>query len=503
MAETRTSPTLSEVAPPAVGTPPPLPAIAWRPVLSAAAAVVGVLSVFSPSYGYHRDELYFRMLPPDVGYTDQPFLTPWLARALTDLVADEVWAVRIAATTAAAVAIVLLALLTRELGGGCRAQTIAAWGYASSASILMFGHVLLPASLDLALWLAILGTATRATLRDPRWWLVAGALIGLATWNRWLVVVLAVGIAVGVLLLGPRRTLRSPWCWAGVALSLVIAAPNLVYQAVHDWPQLAMGEALGDNNAGEVRIMMWPLLLLLLGPPLVPIWLAGIRHLWITPFLRSARFLLATLVVVVAFTFVGGTQAHYFMTPLAAVFAAGCVPLGERLDGYRGVTIAFGTNAVICALIALPLLPVGVVGHTPFPAISPLVADQVGWPAYVQQIATAHERGVSEHGEQVAIITSNYGQAGAVARYGPDLGLPAPLSGHNHLHSLGGPDEGVQTVVLVGMEGLTRQFDECEVVTELDNGVDVDNEEQAVPVRLCHGPKVTWAALWPDVAHLD
>lgn len=464
---------------------------------------MGVLTVFSSSYGYHRDELYYRMLPPEVGYTDQPFLTPWVARTLTDLVADEVWALRIAATVAAGAAIILLALLTRELGGGRRAQTIAAWGYASSASILMFGHVLLPASLDLALWLGILVAATRATLRDPRWWLVAGTMIGLATWNRWLVVVLAVGIAVGVLLLGPRRTLRSSWCWAGVALSLLTAAPNVAYQLAHDWPQLAMGEALGANNASEVRIMMWPLLLLLLGPPLVPIWLAGIRHLWITPALRDARFLLVTFVVVVAFTFVGGTQAHYFMTPLAAVFAAGCVPLGERITRYRGVSIAFGVNAAICALIALPLIPVGVVGQTPIPAVSPLAADQVGWTAYVQQIATAHHRGVAERGGPVAIITSNYGEAGAVARYGPELGLPAPLSGHNHLHSLGGPEEGTQTVVLVGMGGLTQHFTACEVVTKLDNVVDVDNEEQEVPVRLCHGPRDRWAALWPRFAHLD
>ena len=264
-----------------------------------------------------------------------------------------------------------------------------------------------------------------------------------------------------------------------------------------------MGQALGENNAGEVRILMWPLLLLLLGPPLVPIWLAGIRHLWITPSLRSARFLLVTLAVLIAFTFVGGTQPHYFMTPLAAVFAAGCVPLAERLDGLRGVAVAFGTNALICALIALPLLPVGVVGRTPIPAISPLAADQIGWPTYVQQIATAHDRGVREHGGPVAIITANYGEAGAVTRHGPDLGLPAPLSGHNHLHSLGGPAEGTQTVVLVGMERMAGHFDRCEIVTELDNGVDVDNEEQEVPVRLCHGPHDTWATLWPDFAHLD
>lgn len=366
---------------------PPLPRFARGPVLAASAVAMLVLTVFSGGYGYHRDELYFRMLPPDLGYTDQPFLTPWLARTVSALVADEVWAVRIPATLAAGAAVALLALLTRELGGGRRAQAIAAWGYAGTASLLMFGHVLLPATLDLALWLAVLLAATRAALRDPRWWLLTGVLIGLTTWNRWLVVVLALAIAVGVLLLGPREALRSPWAWGGVAASLLVSAPNLAFQATHDWPQLAMGAALGENNAGEVRLLMWPLLFLLLGPALVPTCVSGIRHLWTDPALRHARFLLVCLLALVLFTFVGGTQPHYFMTPLAAVFAAGCVRLGERIESYRQLAVPFGLNAAFCALLGLPLLPLAVLGSTPVPTISPLAADQVGWPAYTGTVA--------------------------------------------------------------------------------------------------------------------
>ena len=482
---------------------PALERFAGGPVLAASAVAMLVLTTFSGVYGYHRDELYFRMLPPDLAYTDQPFLTPWLARTLTGLVADEVWALRIPATLTAGTAVVLIALLTRELGGGRRAQALAGWGYAGTASLLMFGHVLLPATLDLALWLAVLLAATRAALRDPRWWLLTGVLIGLTTWNRWLVVVLALAIAAGVLLHGPRDALRSPWAWGGAIASLVIAAPNLVFQATNDWPQLAMGAALGENNAGEVRVLMWPLLFLLLGPALVPTCLRGIQHLWTDPALRHARFLLLCLLALLAFTFIGGTQPHYFMTPLAAVFAAGCVRLGARIESYRQLAVPWGLNAAFCALIGLPLLPLAVLGSTPVPAISPLAADQVGWPAYTETVATAYDLAVQEHGEPVAVITANYGEAGALARYGPEHGLPAPLSGHNHLHVLGGPDAEAATVVLVGHGRLATQFETCAVAGELDNGVGVDNEEQGVPVRVCHGPLDSWDQLWPLFAHLD
>ena len=90
-----------------------------RPVWFAAAAQLVVLTVGSVGYGFHRDELYFRMLPPALGYVDQPPLSPWLARTFTSLVADEAWALRIPATLASAASVVLVGLITRELGGTC------------------------------------------------------------------------------------------------------------------------------------------------------------------------------------------------------------------------------------------------------------------------------------------------------------------------------------------------------------------------------------------------
>ena len=73
-----------------------------RPAFVAAAVQAVVLTVGSIGYGFHRDELYFRMLAPAWGYVDQPPLTPWLARTFTSLVADEAWALRIPATVASA-----------------------------------------------------------------------------------------------------------------------------------------------------------------------------------------------------------------------------------------------------------------------------------------------------------------------------------------------------------------------------------------------------------------
>ena len=94
--------------------------MAWRAVLPPVLAMVVLLSLFSNGYGYHRDELYFRLLDLRWGYVDQPPLAPLLAHVFGSL-SDQPWAIRIPATLAAAGSVLLLVLIVRELDGGAGA----------------------------------------------------------------------------------------------------------------------------------------------------------------------------------------------------------------------------------------------------------------------------------------------------------------------------------------------------------------------------------------------
>jgi 4-amino-4-deoxy-L-arabinose transferase-like glycosyltransferase len=183
--------------------------------------------------------------------------------------------------------VLLTALLARELGGGAKAQAWAAWGIATAAAVMVFGHVFLTSTPDLVFWPAVCLCVIRAEVRDrPRWWLLAGLVAGLGTYNKLLIGVLLAGIALGLLLLGPRRRLGSPYVWLGALIALVVGLPNVLYQVLNGWPELEMGRALSDHNAGDVRVSMWIMLVLLLGPPMVVIWVAGLRALAREPRLR-------------------------------------------------------------------------------------------------------------------------------------------------------------------------------------------------------------------------
>jgi hypothetical protein len=472
--------------------PPP---IAWRRLLPPVGLVVVVLTAFSNGYGYHRDELYFAMLKPAWGYVDQPPLTPLVAHGLASLYDGGPWLLRVPATLCAAGCIVVTALIARELGGGPKAQAWTAWGMATTSAVLLLGHVFITSAPDLVVWGLVSLCVLRAELRDdPRWWLAAGAVAGAATYNKLLVVVLLAGIALGLATVGPRRRLGSPYLWAGAGLTVLLGLPNVVYQLTHDLPQLKMGQALADNNAGDVRVDMWVLLLVLLGPPLVVIWVAGLRALWRDP---RTRFFVVVFVVVLLFTFVSGAQPHYPVFILPIPFAAGVVAMERHLG--RVWAALFALNAAVSLVLGLPVIPVGSVGATPVPDVNTVAQDSIGWPAYVDQITAPYDA-LPDRAHAV-VVTSNYGEAGAVAHYRPDVPV---YSAQNALFDQARPPDDTTAVVFVGGEyDLARTLFTCRIVDRLDNDVDVDNEEQGEPVAVCTGPRRPWPQLWERLHHLD
>lgn len=486
-----------------------LPAVAWPAVAPAMAALAVLLTLFSNAYGFHRDELYFRMLPAGWGYVDEPPLVPLLAR-LTGHLSASPWAMRIPATVVAALSVLVLVLITRELGGGRAAQALCAWAYAFAATPLAFGHLLSTTTVDLVVWPLTCLFVMRALLRrQPAWWAWAGAVVGLSTYNKLLVTLLVLALAVGALLVGPREVFRSRWLGLAVLVAAVLALPNVLYQATHSWPQLTMARALSDNNAADVRVQMWPYLVVLLGPPLVPIWVAGLVALWRRPQWRPVRLLTPAFGVLLLETFIGGGQFYYPIGLLAVIFAAGCVPAADLLARSRpwrvAAVISIAVNACVSAVIGLPVLPVSLLPDTPVPDINMAVGDQVGWPEYVDQIGAVYRTIPAADLPRTVVFASNYGEAGALVHYGPAAGLPRPYSAQNQLYFDARPPNGTTTVVVVGGELPTvrEHFRSCTVLARLHDDSGVDNEEEDQPVAICRQPLQDWPTIWRALLHYD
>jgi 4-amino-4-deoxy-L-arabinose transferase-like glycosyltransferase len=434
---------------------------------------------------------------PQWGYVDQPPFTPLMARAAIEIFGDSVWAMRVPAALLLGLSALVAAAIAREVGGGAVAQALAASG-ALSAVPLSGAHVTSTADADLLVWLGVIFFVIRALLHDrPRAWIGAGVVTGLGLYNKYLVVLLLLCLGASLLLAGPRKVLLSPWLWGGVGLAVLIGLPNLIYQVVNDFPQGKMADAVAENKGDESRALLLPLQLVLLAVP--PIWVAGIVTLLRDRKLRPIRALAVAYPMMVLLVFVIAGQPYYTMGLLYGLFAIGAVPTERWVSGHRARQIVVGSAVVVLTafgvLTALPLVP-----PKTFAGLNETIADQVAWPEYVRQVADVYASLPPEDQQRAVLFTGNYGEAGALDRYGQ--GLPKVYSGQNELHHYGPPPDDKTVAVVVFQAPPTVLGGTCESRAALHNSEGVENEELEARVYVCRLAE-PWHAIWPRVQHYD
>jgi 4-amino-4-deoxy-L-arabinose transferase-like glycosyltransferase len=474
--------------------------------MAIAGVVPIVLILLAHGYGYHRDELYFMAAGRhlDWAYADQGPVTPLIARIMTDLAPGSLTVLRIPSALAAGSVVLLAGLTTRDLGGDRRAMGLAAAVTGVSVMVLFTGHLLSTSTFDLLCWTAVTFLVVRAVRRhDDRMWLAAGLVLGLGLLNKPLPAFLAVSILLGIVISGPRRLLGDRWMWGGAVLAGLLAMPFVLWQAAHGWPQLEVASAIagGGSASSEPWWAVVPFQLLLVSPLLAPVWIVGlIRLLW-SPSLRDVRFIgVAWIVLAVVFTVTAG-KPYYLAGLLPMLIAAGSVGVAEWLSrGSRwrrrsALGVAIAGSAMVTVVIALPVLPVEHIA--PVVAVNEDVGETVGWPELVQTVSEVH-RG------SAVVFTANYGEAGAVDRFGPSLGIARAFSGHNAYGDWGPPPDGARPVVVVGLPGAEAKqyFTGCTRERRISNVAGLGNEEQGKPVMLCSAPRLPWSVLWPSLRHL-
>lgn len=486
-----------------------LPSFAARPVAALAVAFAAVLTALSGRYGYHRDELYFLAAGnhPAPGYVDQPPLTPLLARAARTVFGDTPVGLRVPATLAFTVFVVVVALVARELGAPRQAQVLAAGLAGLGGQALAVGHMLSTATFDLLAWLVICWLVLRLLRTgDGRWWPVIGLAVGAGLLNKYLVALLVVVLLAAILAVGPRQVLRSMWLPVGAVVALVVALPGLWWQVDHGWPQLTVAGGISEDDGAENRALFVPQQLIYLSPLFVPVWVAGWLRLWRDPALRRVRAMAVAYPLLCILVLGFGGKGYYAVPLLVVLLAAGCVPLlGWLRSRSRTVllTTAVVLTAAINAAVTLPVLPPSALGIPQ--AMNKEQGEQIGWPELADAVRDGWSSVRPAERPRAVVLAQNYGEAGALDRYGPERGLPRPYSGHMSYADWGRPPDSADgPVLLVRQEdatGIERYFTGCRPVARVANRHGVDNEEQHAAVVLCSGTTAPWSKLWPSLRH--
>jgi len=482
-------------------------------VLPVAAAEFLLLVVTSNRYGYHRDELYFRVAArhPAWGYDDQPALTPLVGRFSEWMFGADPRGLRMLSAVAMALVVVLVALIARELGAGAAGQAVAALATAASAAAMAVGHLLSTTTFDVLVWVALVYVVARILGGgDERQWLLVGLVAGIGLENKQLVLLLVLALACGCLLARRWDLARNPWLWSGAALAFALWLPNLLWQARHGWPQIELADKIGQEDPVGYRVQLLPLQFLLVGPLLAPLWLGGLWWLMRRPEARPYRPLGLAYVVLLVIALVTGAKPYYTMGFLLVLLGAGGVVAESWMRDRRGRKLALGAaiavSAAVAAVITLPLVPIEDVHATPISDLNEDAIETIGWPTFAATVGRVWNELPQAERSTAVVYASNYGEAGAIARYGRAHGIPRAYSGHNAFWRFGRPPDGAHPIIVVGYhhrEALRGEFRGCVLSARIDNGVALDNEEQGAPIWTCATTTEAWSRLWPGLHSLN
>src|SRR5437588_2360158 len=319
--------------------------------LAIATVVVHVLS--GGKYGFQRDELATLEDARHLswGYVAYPPVTPFFGRISLELFGTSLTGFRFFAAIAEAIAVVLTGLMARELGGSRWAQLVAAT--AAVPFCLAGGALMQYVSFDYLSWvLTAYFTLRLLKSSDPRWWVAIGSSIGVGSLSKYSMPYLVAGLVVGVLATNVRRHLKSRWLWCGVAVSLLIFLPNLIWQAQHNFVSLDFLQHIHARDVrqgrakgflpGQIKLTLFAF----------PLWVAGLYFYLFSA--KGKRYrTLGWMYVVPLLIFVVAKGRDYYLAPAyPMLYAAGSVFMAGWLQSLLPPRAAI-LRRVVCTALAV------------------------------------------------------------------------------------------------------------------------------------------------------
>lgn len=468
-------------------------------------------------YGFHRDELDILMNARqlDWGYVAYPPLTPLIARLGLTFFGDSLTGLRLFSALGQGVVVVLVGWMARDFGGERPAQLLAALAVAISAAALTAGTLIQYMSFDYLFWVLLAFFVVRLlSTENPRWWLGIGVAIGLGMMTKYTIVFFATGLAAAILLTQARRSLRSPYLWAGAGLAFLIFLPNLIWQIRHDFVSLDFLSSIHARDIawGRTEDFLTDQLYISTNPFTLPLWVAGLCFCLFLP--AGKRFRVVAWMFLVSFVLMWATRGRgYYLAPAYAMFVAAGAAwweswLARRKQSSRrwGWGVTWGVLALAAAVGVVLVKPIAPINSSLWAVTSQVsgeVVEMIGWPDLVAQVADIYTRLPESEKAGAAILAGNYGEAGALDLYGAGYDLPPIISGANSLWARGYGDPEPQTLIVVGFDRPYAEhfFRSCQPAGQVSNRYGVKNEESThhTGLYVCRQPRRPWADMWQEM----
>lgn len=483
----------------------------------------------SGRYGYFVDELYYLACSHHLawGYVDQPPLIAvitWLERVT---LGESLRALHFLPAVAAGLRVLLTGLIARELGARRFGMLLACVCVMVAPIYLGLDSLLTMNVFESLFWMGAALIALKIFHgASPKLWLLFGVVCGVGLLNKHSMMFFGFGLFVGMLLTKQRRQFAQPWIWLGGLIALLIFIPNLVWEIQRHFPTIELlrnVQRSGRNTELEpVKFMVMQAMIL--HPLAAPVWIVGLVELLRDREGKGWRVLGITWIVIMVCMLTMHGRMYYPAPAYPMLFAAGGLAFERWLAPMHSgrwlrpayVTLLVITGVLLAPFAYFPMLTVDqYMAYSRFWHYEPpriethrlgplpqIYADQFGWKGMAQVVADAYHKLPPEEQKSCAIFGQSYGQAGAIDLFGPQMGLPPAISGHQNYFYWGPRGyTGECMIVMADRPGrLAELFESVEKVGTVYHPLSMPYNH--FDVYLCRGSKFgTLEQLWPKIKH--
>jgi hypothetical protein len=472
-------------------------------------------------YDYFRDELYFLDAAHHLawGYVDFAPLTAWLLRLNEALLGDSLHALRLLPAIAAAIKVALTGLIAIEFGADLFGIGLACLCVLAAPVYLIIDNQFAANSFEAVFWMGCAYVLMVAIRYDrPRMLIWFGLLAGIGLENKLSMIFFCIAIIIGVLFTRARKLLRSRWAILAMAIALVCFLPTLLWQYHREWPTLQMLANVRrihhDAAASPLEFLVRQLMML--GLPSALVWIPGLWFLLRGDRDASVRACGFAYLALLPTMMILGAKDYYLAPIYPLLFAAGgafwsVFFLRHRTHWRFAIPALVTLGGLLAAPLALPILsPAGLIRYEEISGLNhprsqtgqegvlpEHFGDEFGWREMAAAAARVYQGLSPDDRAKAAILAKNYGEAGAIDFFGPPLGLPRAISGHQN-YWLWGPRAYTGEVIIAlqyGREELLKMG--C---ASVEDGPLVDNpysmKEEHFQIYLCRGLRPPLPGQW-------
>jgi len=483
-------------------------------------------------YGYFRDELYYIACSKHLafGYVDQPPLSAVILFVSIKLFGDSVFALRLVPAMLSGVIVFLGGLLTRKLGGGLFAITLACLSIAIAPEFLGTNSIFSMNGFDWLFWLLadyivvliIENDGGGDRKRNGRLWIWLGIVLGLGLLNKIDLLWFGVSLFAGLLLTPQRRHLMTKWPYLAGLIAFVLFSPYVVWNLTHNLATLQfIHNASSMKYSSQNPVIFISDTIKSLNAWSLPVWLAGI---WFLIFNKvGKRFRILGLIFVITFLILiinWHSKAEYIAPPFPIVFAAGSV-MFEKIASHKffgwtkyAMTALVAIYGLLSMPFAIPILPVdsfiryssalGVKPSSPetkhLSDLPQWYADMFGWENMAATVSKVYSSLPQEEQRKTVVFAQNYGEAGAIDFFRGKYRLPRVICGHNNYWYWGPGDTTFTTVIVIGgrKEDALKSCDSVEQASTIVSPHAMPYETD-LPIYICRKFKVPFSEIWSKV----